>query len=208
MHFDDPLANAGKRAAPPCGVEQNHTVFSYLRWPERLRKVRAQTGVALINMPVLQGPKSADARGLWLRGPACQRSRVAGFTLLELLVVMVIIGLLAGFVAPRYFSQVGKSQVKAAKAQVDALDKAIEQFRLDVNRLPTTEEGLAALNVSPANEPNWAGPYLKKDVPRDPWGHPYVYLAPGTHNNDFDLMSYGKDGQPGGTGENADIGNW
>jgi general secretion pathway protein G len=91
---------------------------------------------------------------------------------------------------------------------LDALDKAIEQFRLDMNRLPSTEEGLAALNVAPANEPNWAGPYLKKDVPRDPWGHPYVYLAPGTHNNDFDLMSYGKDGQPGGSGENADIGNW
>ena len=100
---------------------------------------------------------------------------------------MVIIGLLAGFVAPRYFAQVGKSQVKAAKAQIDALDKAIEQFRLDMNRLPTTEEGLAVLNVSPPNEPNWAGPYLKKDVPRDPWGRPYVYLAPGTHNNDFDL---------------------
>ncbi len=121
---------------------------------------------------------------------------------------MVIIGLLAGFVAPRYFSQVGKSQVKAAKAQVDALDKAIEQFRLDVGRLPTTEEGLAALNSAPPNETNWAGPYLKKEVPKDPWGHPYVYLAPGTHSNDFDLVSYGKDGQPGGTGENADIGNW
>jgi general secretion pathway protein G len=131
-----------------------------------------------------------------------------GFTLLELLVVMVIIGLLAGFVAPRYFSQVGKSQVKAARAQIDALDKAIEAFRLDMNRLPTTEEGLAVLNTAPANEPNWAGPYLKKDVPRDPWGHPYVYVAPGQHNNDFDLMSYGKDGQPGGSGENADLGNW
>jgi general secretion pathway protein G len=157
-------------------------------------------GAVSINMPVLHDSNNANSRGLG--------SRAAGFTLLELLVVMVIIGLLAGFVAPRYFSQVGKSQVKAAKAQVDALDKAIEQFRLDMNRLPTSEEGLAALQVSPANEPNWAGPYLKKDVPKDPWGHPYVYLAPGTHNNDFDLMSYGKDGQPGGTGENADIGNW
>jgi general secretion pathway protein G len=171
--------------------------------------VEVRMGAALINMPVLHGPDSANARGLGRTDSACRRRpRTAGFTLLELLVVMVIIGLLAGFVAPRYFSQVGKSQVKAAKAQVDALDKAIEQFRLDVNRLPTTEEGLAALNVAPPNEPNWAGPYLKKDVPRDPWGHPYVYLAPGTHNNDFDLMSYGKDGQPGGTGENADIGNW
>ncbi len=138
--------------------------------------------------------------------PRLRRSR--GFTLLELLVVMVIIGLLAGFVAPRYFAQVGKSQVKEAKAQIDALDKAIEAFRLDVGRLPTTEEGLAVLNTAPPNEPNWAGPYLQKAVPLDPWGHPYVYAAPGTHNNDFDLMSYGKDGQPGGTGENADIGNW
>jgi general secretion pathway protein G len=148
------------------------------------------------------GRSSAEAAGK----PAIRRQ--GGFTLLELLVVMVIIGLLAGFVAPRYFSQVGKSQVKAARAQIDALDKALEQFRIDVGRLPTNEEGLAALNVSPPNEPNWGGPYLKKDVPKDPWGHPYVYLAPGTHNNDFDLMSYGKDGQPGGTGENADIGNW
>jgi general secretion pathway protein G len=166
-------------------------------------------GAELINTLLLQGPDGADAKGLWPRIAACPRApRTAGFTLLELLVVMVIIGLLAGFVAPRYFSQVGKSQVKAAKAQVDALDKAIEQFRLDMNRLPTNEEGLAALNVAPANEPNWAGPYLKKDVPKDPWGHPYVYLEPGTHNNDFDLMSYGKDGQSGGTGENADIGTW
>ena len=121
---------------------------------------------------------------------------------------MVIIGLLAGFVAPRYFNQVGKSQVKAAKAQVNALDKALEQLRLDIGRLPTTEEGLALLNTAPPNDPNWAGPYLKKAVPPDPWGRPYVYVQPGTHNNDFDLYSYGKDGQPGGTGEDADVGNW
>ena len=131
-----------------------------------------------------------------------------GFTLLELLVVMVIIGLLAGFVAPRYFSQVGKSQVKAARAQIDALDKALEQFRLDAGRLPTTEEGLAALNAAPPNLTGWAGPYLKKAVPADPWGHAYVYAAPGTHNNDFDLSSLGKDGRPGGTGEDADVSNW
>jgi general secretion pathway protein G len=136
-------------------------------------------------------------------------SRTArGFTLLELLVVMVIIGLLAGFVAPRYFSQVGKSQVKAARAQLDALDKALEQFRLDAGRLPTTEEGLAVLNTAPPNLTGWGGPYLKKAVPNDPWGHPYVYAAPGTHNNDFDLSSLGKDGRPGGTGEDADVTNW
>jgi general secretion pathway protein G len=131
-----------------------------------------------------------------------------GFTLLELLVVMVIIGLLAGFVAPRYFAQVGKSQVKAARAQIDALDKALEQYRIDVGHLPTTEQGLAALNTQPSGEQNWAGPYLKKEVPLDPWGSPYVYGEPGTHNNDYDLMSYGKDGRAGGTGEAADLGNW
>ena len=146
-------------------------------------------GAVSTNMPVLQGPDSANVRG--------HGARAAGFTLLELLVVMVIIGLLAGFVAPRYFSQVGKSQVKAAKAQVDALDKAIEQFRLDMNRLPTTEEGLAVLNISPANEPNWGGPYLKKDVPKDPWGTPYIYHFPGTkHPDRYDLYSAGPDRIP------------
>ena len=136
------------------------------------------------------------------------RRRTRGFTLLELLVVMVIIGLLAGFVAPRYFAQVGKSQVKVAKAQIDALDKALDAFRLDVGRYPTTEEGLQALQEAPGNEANWAGPYLKKGVPMDPWGRPYQYANPGTHGNDFDLMSFGKDGRAGGTGEDADITNW
>lgn len=137
-----------------------------------------------------------------------KRGRSRGFTLLELLVVMVIIGLLAGFVAPRYFAQVGKSRVKAARAQIDAIDKALEQFRLDVGRLPTTEEGLAALNVAPQGMTNWDGPYLKKDVPLDPWGHAYLYTQPGTHQNDFDVMSYGRDGRPGGSGEDEDLGNW
>jgi general secretion pathway protein G len=131
-----------------------------------------------------------------------------GFTLLELLVVMVIIGLLAGLVAPRYFAQVGRSQVKVARAQLDGLDKALDQFRLDVGRYPTTEEGLQALVSPPSGEPGWAGPYLKKGVPLDPWGRPYVYQQPGSHAGDFDLLSYGKDGRPGGTGEDADLGNW
>lgn len=130
-----------------------------------------------------------------------------GFTLLELLVVMVIIGLLAGIVAPRYFGQVGKSQVKVAAAQIDSLDKALVQFRLDADRFPTTEEGLAALNEQPADIVSWYGPYLKKAVPVDPWGHPFVYEEPGEHG-DFDLYTFGKDGRPGGTAENADITNW
>jgi general secretion pathway protein G len=136
------------------------------------------------------------------------RHATAGFTLLELLVVLVIIGLLAGFVGPRYFAQVGKSQVKAAKSQVNALDNALEQYRIDTGHLPTTEQGLVALDVSPQGEASWAGPYLKKAVPLDPWGNAYVYALPGTHGGDFDLYSFGKDGRAGGTGENADIGNW
>ena len=134
-------------------------------------------------------------------------ARLCGFTLIELLVVIVIIGLLAGYVAPRYFSQVGKSEVQVAKAQIDALEKAIEQYRLDTRRVPSSEQGLHALVRKPANEPNWSGPYLRKEVPLDPWGKPYVYRAPGTRG-DFDLVSYGKDGQPGGSGENADITNF
>ena len=131
----------------------------------------------------------------------------AGFTLLELLVVMVIIGLLAGLVVPRYFSQVGKSQSKVAAAQIDALDKALVSFRLDTDRFPTTEEGLGALNTAPADVGGWAGPYLKKAVPEDPWGVPFIYKEPGDHG-DFDLSTYGKDGVPGGTAENTDITNW
>lgn len=130
-----------------------------------------------------------------------------GFTLLELLVVMVIIGLLAGYVAPRYFAQVGKSEVKIAKAQIDALEKALDQYRLDTHRYPSAEQGLEALVTKPLGEANWNGPYLKKAVPPDPWGKPYVYRIPG-QKSEFDLLSYGRDGRPGGTGEDADITNW
>lgn len=128
-----------------------------------------------------------------------------GFTLLELLVVIVIIGLLAAYVAPRYFSQVGKSEIQVAKAQIESLDKALDQFRLDVRRYPSAEEGLEALVAKPASAANWSGPYLKKAVPADPWGRPYVYRVPG-QKGDFDLFSYGRDGKAGGTGEDADIG--
>lgn len=130
-----------------------------------------------------------------------------GFTLLELLVVMVIIGLLASYVGPKYFAQIGKSETKTAKAQIDALEKALDQYRLDTNHYPTTEQGLAALNAKPVNEAKWAGPYLKKVVPPDPWGHAYIYKSPGEHG-ELDLLSYGKDGQPGGGDEAADVVNW
>lgn len=128
----------------------------------------------------------------------------AGFTLLELLVVVVIIGLLAGYVGPRYFEQVGKSEIKVAKAQIDAFEKALEQYRLDVGRFPSSELGLASLNQAPAGEPRWRGPYLKKDVPLDPWGHAYQYRQPGARS-DYEIASYGRDGKPGGSGDDADI---
>ncbi len=138
-------------------------------------------------------------------GDAVRRSsRDPGFTLIELLVVVFIIGLLAGFVAPRYFSQVGKSEVNVARAQLDALGKALDQYRLDTGHYPSSELGLRALVERPLDEPKWAGPYLQKDVPLDPWGKPYQYRAPG-QRRDFDLVSLGKDGRPGGSGEDADL---
>lgn len=133
--------------------------------------------------------------------------RSDGFTLLELLVVMVIIGLLAAYVAPRYFAQVGKSEVRTAQAQVVALRNALDTYRLDTGQYPTTEQGLNALMVRPQGNAKWSGPYLQKAVPPDPWGRPYQYKSPGEHG-DFDLFSFGRDGQAGGSGEAADVTSW
>lgn len=131
--------------------------------------------------------------------------KAGGFTLLELLVVIVIIGLLAAYVGPKYFSQLGKSEVTIAKAQIEAFEKSLDTYRLDVGRYPSTEEGLAALLAAPASAgAKWNGPYLKKGVPPDPWGHPYQYKAPGS-KGEFEIVSLGRDGQPGGSGEDADI---
>lgn len=127
-----------------------------------------------------------------------------GFTLLELLVVMVIIGLLVGYVAPNYFSAVGKSEAKAARAQMDSLQKALVAYRLDVGRYPDTSQGLNALHVKPAGVRGWQGPYMSKAVPSDPWGHAYVYRQPG-QQGEYDLLSYGRDGRPGGVDDAADI---
>lgn len=130
---------------------------------------------------------------------------ISGFTLLELLVVVAIIGLLAAYVGPRYFSQLGKSESAVAKAQIEAFAKALDQYRLDVGRFPTTEQGLAALVSSPGHK-KWNGPYLAKDLPADPWGNPYRYRSPAA-KGDYEILSYGKDGLPGGVADDADITN-
>lgn len=128
-----------------------------------------------------------------------------GFTLLELLVVMVIIGLLAAYVGPRYFAQLGKSERSTARAQIEGFSRALDAYRLDTGRFPTTQQGLAALVVRPADESKWNGPYLQKAVPPDPWGAAYVYRSPGQDGSDYDLLSLGKDGQPGGEADSADV---
>jgi len=138
-------------------------------------------------------------RARWVRG--------AGFTLLELLVVIAIIGLLAAYVGPRYFAQLGKSEVTTARAQIDAFTKALDTYRLDTGRFPATEQGLNALIAAPAGVSKWNGPYLGKAVPLDPWGRAYVYRAPGAAGKDYEVLSYGKDGVPGGSGEDADLTN-
>jgi general secretion pathway protein G len=133
-----------------------------------------------------------------------KRRRHSGFTLLELLVVVLIIGLLAAYVGPRYLGQVGRSEVSVARAQLEALSRALDTFRLEVGRYPTTQEGLEALTSQPASSKRWNGPYLQKAVPPDPWGRPYIYRSPGAQR-DYELGSLGKDGQPGGSGDAVDL---
>jgi general secretion pathway protein G len=131
-----------------------------------------------------------------------------GFTLIELLVVIIIIGLLAALVGPKLFGKVGGAKLKTAKAQIEMFGTALDTFRLDIGRYPTTEEGLKALREKPAGvEGAWEGPYLPKEIPNDPWGTPYIYKSPGEHG-DYDLISYGLDKAEGGEGENQDVVSW
>jgi len=127
-----------------------------------------------------------------------------GFTLLELLVVVAIIGLLASYVGPKYFGQLGKSERALAKTQLESFHRALAAYRIDNGTFPSTEEGLNALLVKPANARKWNGPYMSKGIPPDPWSKPYIYLMPGA-NADYDVLSYGKDGKPGGVDDAADI---
>ncbi|NDV27656.1 type II secretion system major pseudopilin GspG [Desulfovibrio sp. JC010] len=135
-----------------------------------------------------------------------------GFTLIEMLVVIVIIGVLAAIVAPRFFGKTDEAKVAAAKAQIEDFSMALQSYQLDTGNFPSTQQGLEALVKKPSTAPvpeNWHGPYMSKNaIPKDPWNNAYVYTSPGKHSPDFDLLSYGKDGKAGGSGENADITNY
>lgn len=152
--------------------------------------------------------------GVWSKPGLKIRGASPGFTLVEILVVLSIIAILLALIVPRYFGKITKAQRTAASADIKTLSMAIDAFRFDMGKYPTTEEGLEALTKQPSGtEKKWAGPYLKTDAVdfdlNDPWDNPYVYICPGKHNRDsYDLVSFGADGIEGGEGENEDIVNW
>jgi general secretion pathway protein G len=139
-------------------------------------------------------------------------ARRYGFTLIEILVVIIVIGLLAGLVGPRILGRVSEAKSATARTQIELIGVALDNYRLDNGAYPTTDQSLAALQEKPAREPipiNWRGPYLKKAIPQDPWGRAYTYSSPGEHNpTGYDLSTLGRDGQPGGEDDNADVTSW
>jgi len=137
-----------------------------------------------------------------------KRSRQAGVTLIEMLVVVTIIALFAAYVGMRLWPQADKARVTAAKAQISSFMSALNTYKMDVGTFPSTEQGLQALRVRPSGLTQWSGPYLEKEIPPDPWGRPYIYRYPGEHGDDPEIISYGADGKPGGEGVNADITSW
>ena len=133
----------------------------------------------------------------------------AGFTLLEMLVVLVVLGLLAGLIGPQLFGRVGEARATTAKTQMELIGVALDSYRLDNGSYPVTSQGLDALNTRPGRPPtplNWRGPYLRKAVPSDPWGRPYLYQSPARGAEGYELKSLGRDGAEGGSGEDADLG--
>lgn len=135
------------------------------------------------------------------------RQAEQGFSLIELLIVMIILGLLASLVGPRLFRHVDDARSSTARAQIELLGTALDSYRLDVGRYPSTEQGLQALREEPSGVNNWNGPYLPREIPEDPWGNDYIYKSPGDHG-DYDLLSLGADGQPGGEDDDADVKSW
>ena len=130
-----------------------------------------------------------------------------GFTLMELLVVLAILGLLMSLVGPRVLNQLGGAKTKTAAIQIKDLEQALEMYKLDVGYFPSNDQGLQALVEKPAGVVGWNGPYLKSDVPLDPWNRAYQYKYPG-ERGELDIFSYGQNGSPGGEGEDSDVGNW
>ncbi|HYZ85023.1 MAG TPA: type II secretion system major pseudopilin GspG [Bryobacteraceae bacterium] len=137
-----------------------------------------------------------------------RRTRQAGVTLIEMLVVVTIIALFAALVGPRLFRQTDTARLVQAKAQINSFMTALGSYKLDTSTFPTTEQGLQALRVKPEGVNNWNGPYLPQEIPTDPWSRPFVYKYPGEHGDEPDIISYGADGQPGGDGVNSDILSW
>lgn len=133
--------------------------------------------------------------------------KAAGFTLMELLLVLVIIGLLAALVGPTLYQRIKPAKESAARAQIENFATALDSFYIDLGRYPTTQEGLKVLRAKPEGAERWAGPYLKKEIPADPWGGQYVYRAPG-RNGGYEIVSYGADNREGGESENADVNSW
>src|SRR5262245_42119983 len=170
----------------------------------------ARSGVAAV-AGVGEVPDMGGLARILPTGSGSERSRMtgqAGFTLVELLVVLVILVLLASLVAPRVIGYLGSSRTKTAKVQIQSLSTALELYKVDTGRYPSTSEGLKAVHGMPQGVPSWNGPYLtQQDVPSDPWGQPYTYRSPGEHGS-FDIVSLGADSQPGGTGENEDVNSW
>ena len=153
-------------------------------------------------------PRDTERRWEGVMSVTDTRNSERGFTLIELIVVLVILSLLAAVVVPNIYKHLSTSRSQIARVQIGEFESALSLFAFDVGRYPTQAEGLEALVSNPGNLPSWNGPYLKKALPMDPWGKPYVYRIPGTHGIEFDLFSYGPDGVEGGEGENADITNW
>ena len=152
--------------------------------------------------------QAMNVRCLGVKRPFVTGASRVGFTLIELIVVILILGLLAGLVVPRLFKHATQAKINVTKAQIAAFQTALGAYKLDTGIFPSTDQGLQALRVAPPGVNNWNGPYLPKDIPLDPWGRPYIYKYPGDHGDEPDIISYGADGQPGGDGENADILSW
>ncbi|MEO6059951.1 MAG: type II secretion system major pseudopilin GspG, partial [Candidatus Limnocylindria bacterium] len=175
---------------------------------------RSHTCKILQGLKALQDDTGQRGRERPSAGPAPLRLRApaSGFTLIELLVVIAVIAILAGLVAPQVFSNVGDARTTSGRAQIENFGLALDAYRLDNHQYPSTEQGLAALMTAPTGDPpaaNWRGPYLRRALPNDPWGHPYLYRCPGDSvPTGYDLLSYGRDAKAGGAGEDQDITSW